>query len=91
MTYAELNTRFEDRLDYAAHGGLVVYGDRRSGAANAFHSTLSFGPLRYVFWTRLTWPERMALRIAHPQFDGWCKAQVRAAEKNPISGEVVVD
>lgn len=69
---------------YAAHGGLVVYGDRRTGNANAFHSSLSIGPLRYVFFSRLIWLERMELRLMHRRFYKWCRAQVAEATTSPM-------
>jgi len=38
---------------YAAHGGLIVYADKNTNEANAFHSTFTVGPLQYVFHIRL--------------------------------------
>lgn len=70
---------------YAAHGGLVVYGDKKSGDATAFHSTLTVGPLRYVFHSRLNWLQRWELRTFYPEFNDWCRAQVKVASENPMS------
>lgn len=70
---------------YAAHGGLVVYGDKKTGGANAFHSTLTVGPLRYVFFSRLNWFEQLELRLSHREFFNWCRAQVQKAMDQPIS------
>lgn len=70
---------------YAAHGGLVVYGRKDTGEATGFHSTLTLGPLRYVFYTRLNWFERSALKISHPAFNDWCREKVMNAIDNPIT------
>ena len=70
---------------YAAHGGLVVYGDKESGGANAFHSTLTVGRLRYIFFSRLNAFERLELRLCHPKFYNWCQTRVREAVDQPLS------
>lgn len=82
--YNELVCSIE-RLQYAAHGGLVVMANRQTGSATEFRSTLTFGPLRYIFWIQITALERLALRFRYPQFDQFCKSQVLAAKENPIS------
>jgi hypothetical protein len=69
---------------YASHGGLVVYGSKKTGGANAFHSTLTVGPLRYIFFSRLNWLERMELRFGHGKFYIWCRAQVRQSMNRPL-------
>jgi hypothetical protein len=70
---------------YAAHGGLTVYGDKETGGANGFHSTLTIGPIRYVFYSRLNAFEKLALMMAHPNFHRWCRESVEAAKIDPIS------
>lgn len=70
---------------YAAHGGLVVYGDKKTGNATAFHSTLTVGPLRYVFHSRLNPLQQLELRLLYPDFNNWCRDQVKAANENPMS------
>lgn len=72
---------------YAAHGGLVVYGHKRSGEATGFHSTLTIGPLRYVYFTRLNWIARLELRFGHKEFHRWCRGQVGEATVSPMSNE----
>lgn len=69
---------------YAAHGGLAVYGDKDTGGANGFHSTLTIGPIRYVFYSRLNALEQWALMLAHQEFHQWCKKRVEAAKVDPI-------
>jgi hypothetical protein len=83
VTYVEAVQKLGEH-QYAAHGGLVVYGDKNSGEANAFHSTLTVGPLRYVFHSRLNWIQRLELRWVHHEFRAWAKERVAAAQKDPI-------
>lgn len=87
VTYEALKSSWEGELQYAAHGGLVVYGDKSSGSANGFHSTLTVGPVRYIFFTRLNWLEKLSLRFAHPKFNEWCKEKVKTALESPISDQ----
>lgn len=70
---------------YAAHGGLAIYGHKKTGDATGFHSTLTIGPMRYVFFTRLTWVERMELRFSHPKFREWVKSKTADAVEEPLS------
>lgn len=70
---------------YASHGGLVVYSDKRTGRPKAFHSTLTVGPVQYAFHSRLSWPERLELRLAHRDFHAWCMERAAEAANEPMS------
>jgi hypothetical protein len=70
---------------YAAHGGLVVYGDKQSGVPNAFHSALTIGPIQYAFHIRLSKEEMVEVMAAHPDFFQWCASKVAAAKYSPLS------
>ena len=83
-TYKQYRSVVGDQ-QYAAHGGLVLYGSKRTGAAGGFHSTLTIGPLQYIYYSRLTWIEQLALRFGHQAFDSWCRAQVADAIEAPMS------
>ena len=83
-TYQRTSAEFGP-FQYAAHGGLIVYGDKASGKATGFHSTLTLGSLRYVFFSRLTWLERMELSFSFPEFNRWCQSKVREAIENPLT------
>ena len=63
-------------LPYAAHGGLMVFGDRRNNNPIGFQSTLSFGALCYIFSFNLTWWERYALKFGHNEFYDWCHNRI---------------
>ena len=47
-TYQDISQHMSS-LQYAAHGGLLVYGHKKTGAPKGFHSTLSVGPLPVCF------------------------------------------
>ena len=70
---------------YAAHGGLAVYADKLDNGPNAFHSTLTIGALQYVFWSRLTWYERIALQVNHREFYTWCRDRAAEVTVTPMS------
>ena len=73
------------RHPYAAHGGLVVYVNNWDKGPNAFHSTLTIGAVQYVFFSRLTWFERIALRVNHRKFYTWCRERGVEFAANPMS------
>lgn len=82
-TYAQ-NRKVRGEHPYAAHGGLVVYANRESGAPTVFHSTVSVGPLRYVYEARLNEFGQLDLALSAPEFWAWCSEQARAALKSPM-------
>lgn len=55
-------------LKYAAHGGLAMYCDIKSGALNAFHSTVTFGPVQYIYYLRLSYIEKIEMILNHRRF-----------------------
>lgn len=85
-TYSQMKDQISEH-QYAAHGGLIVYGQKDTGSANAFHSTLTVGPIQYVFFMRLAGLELMELRALHPRFYQWCKEHVELAKSMPLSDE----
>ncbi|WP_102947063.1 hypothetical protein [Stenotrophomonas sp. VV52] len=74
-------------MPYAAHGGLVITGDRDSLAPESFYSTLTIGPVRYCYQVRLNELGQTRLMIEHPAFYNWCARRVEDAIKNPMSDE----
>lgn len=71
-------------IDYAAHGGLVIYGKKSDGSPTAFHSTLTVGPIQYVFHSNMTWFEKLELKWLHPKFHSWCVERAGAAIREPM-------
>lgn len=72
---------------YAAHGGLVAYSHKRTGSVTGLHSTLTIGPVRYVYFMRFGWAERLELRLLHPKFHEWVKTKTAYAIEQPLSQE----
>src|SRR6185437_3976663 len=70
---------------YAAHGGLVIYAKKRTGQPSGFHSTLTFGRVRYTFYFLKLFVARRELRRKYPVFNDWCRAQGRLATATPLS------
>ncbi|MXZ81518.1 MAG: hypothetical protein F4Z15_09225 [Gammaproteobacteria bacterium] len=83
-TYQQFQSSLGQR-PYAAHGGLVVYADNREYGPNAFHSTLTIGAVQYVFYSRLTWLERLTLKNNHRNFYNWCRDRAIDATVTPVS------
>lgn len=83
-TYQEAS-RWIGQHQYAAHGGLVIYGRKRTGEPTGFHSTLTVGRLQYVFYVRLNWFGRLDLKLRQRKFYDWCVENSRLAEANPFS------
>jgi hypothetical protein len=74
-------------LQYVAHGGLVVYGHKKTGGATGFHSTLTIGPVRYVYFMRSRWAEQLELRLLHPKFHKWVKTRTVDSIEQPLTEE----
>lgn len=71
---------------YASHGGLTVYAHKTSGDPGGFHSTLSIGAIRYVYFIRLRWLAKLELRLQHRDFMRWCRARA-LSDENKLSDE----
>lgn len=85
-TYQDISQHI-DQPQYAAHGGLVVYGHRKTGRPRGFHSTLTIGPLQYVFFVRLNWIGRVNFWLYKREFYDWCRELAKDSEANPLSQE----
>jgi hypothetical protein len=82
--YKEIAREFGEH-QYAAHGGLSIYGHRDSDDLQALHSTLTIGPIRYVFQCRLTEVGALDLSVFHPAFAAWCREHIATARTTPLS------
>jgi hypothetical protein len=83
-TYADF-TRLSGELAYAAHGGLIVPMDRHSKLPTSFRSSLTIGPVRYLYWVKFDVMVGMALTCAHKAFYEKCLAAFEKALRNPMS------
>jgi hypothetical protein len=70
---------------YAAHGGLLIYGDEDSGVPTAFHSTLTLGSLQYIFFMYLAPIEIFELKYFYREFYNRCCTCVNHAKQEPLS------
>ncbi|QSV54668.1 MAG: hypothetical protein HEP80_13055 [Dolichospermum sp. UKL201] len=83
-TYTQAEIHMGD-FQYAAHGGLLIYGDENSGVPTAFHSTLTLGPLQYIFFMHLAPIEIFELKYFYREFYNWCRICVDRAKLEPLS------
>ena len=74
-----------DDIQYAAHGGLVVIFNKKLDRVVKFHSTISVGPVQYVFFTNLILLEFLELRYFYPEFHDFCKKKYVESEQDPLS------
>ena len=94
-TYEKIEAHWNDlqletqlgKLQYAAHGGLLIYGDNVTGAPTAFHSTVTLGPLQYVFFVHLAPIEVLELKYLYRDFYNWCCSRAEHANKEPLSDD----
>ncbi len=84
-TYQEYSA-LSGEHSYAAHGGLIVMADRKTGRPTGFHTTLTLGPLRYVFWVEFTSIVAFEMRFFHQDFFAKCRSSYEDALRNPIPG-----
>ena len=73
---------------YAAHGGLVVTTNPETGLINSFRTSLTLGPVRYLFWVEFGATVALALRLFHKQFSDKCVAAYRAALQHPMNAHL---
>jgi len=88
-TYKFATTQIGE-YQYAAHGGLIVYGDKDTSEANGFHSTVTVGPLQYIFHIYLESFEKVEICNQYPDFLEWCASKVIDAKDNPIPDTALV-
>lgn len=88
--YARAQAEYPD-LPYAAHGGLVVLGDKKTLSPVAFHSTLTIGPASYRYQARFTEIGQIQLELEEPEFVDWCRQRTRSQLLNPLSDQATLD
>lgn len=88
--YARLQSEYPG-LPYAAHGGLIVLGDKETLSPVAFHSTLTVGPARYRYQAGFTEFGQIQLEMEEPEFVEWCRQRTRAQLSAPLSDQDKID
>lgn len=86
----EVYKRLQNELSakpYAAHGGLIVTGDKDTLAPTSFYSTLTVGPVRYCFRVSYSEQGQANLMHDHPEFYDWCTRKIADLIANPLSAD----
>jgi hypothetical protein len=85
-TYSRVSRDYAG-AQYAAHGGVIVFGDKETRALTSFYSTLTIGPIQYCFEARLNLIGQLRLASEYPEFFSWCKTMIEEALENPLPDE----
>lgn len=72
---------------YAAHGGLVITGDRTTKAPISFYSTLTIAAVRYRYFVSYNELGQRELRDYYPDFYDWCVRRIAEMIDNPLDAE----
>lgn len=72
-------------LKYAAHGGLVIITKEPKFLPVRLHTTMTIGPIQFVFVYVYTIFEILEMRLRYPGFIKFCADQAQAMKDNPIS------
>jgi hypothetical protein len=67
-----------------SHGGLIVHCDPKARKITGFQSSLTAGPIQYVYWLKLGWIGKIFLRRAFPEYSQWAIAR---ALSDPLNDE----
>lgn len=66
-TYQDFNAVSAEFEAFAGHGGLVV-NHSKSGELTSFYSTLTLGPIQYIYWVEFNGSVLAELESAAPEF-----------------------
>ena len=84
-TYRSLSERLSDeKLRYAAHGGLVVITRMPKLLPSRLYSTMTIGSLQFLFYFNLTMFEIWEMQLRFPEFIKTCAETARATIEEPI-------
>lgn len=83
-TYQDFALLSPDLAALAGHGGLVVNHDKE-GLLNSFHSTLTIGPIQYVYWVEFNGSVSEELNSAAPEFYARTQSAFAKALDEPMS------
>ena len=83
-TYQDFIDLSGEDLGFASHGGLVVVHNR-AGDVTGFHSTLTLGPVQYIYRVESLEPVSEELSLVAPNFHARTKEAFREAMINPMT------
>lgn len=85
VTYSQMQLNLpNERLSYAAHGGLVVITKLPKFLPSRLYTTLTVGPVQFTFFFVLKKFHIWEMRLRHPQFVSWCKDMAQNAMHSPV-------
>jgi hypothetical protein len=87
-TYQKLSSYIVDeKLRYAAHGGLVVITKKPNLLPSRLYTTMTVGPIQFTFFFVLKSVHVWEMQLRFPAFVKWCRetAQQGAADPLPSS------
>ena len=84
-TYQDFTQVSEELSAFAGHGGLVVDHSRSTGELRGFHSTLTLGPIQYVYWIEFNGPVTTDLAAADPKFFAFTREAFHKGLETPLS------
>ena len=82
--FAEIE-RQTGETQYAAHGGLTIDCNKQTLEPKALHSTLTIGPVQFVYFSNLNFLERLELKLFHKEFYKWCQKRARESLAEPMT------
>lgn len=82
-TYQDYTSLSGDFSGFAGHGGLTIEHDR-AGTLTSFRSTLTLGPVQYVYWVEFNGPVEAELEEADPAFFASTQNAFKMALETPM-------
>ncbi len=85
QTFKELAAMSQGKpLPYAAHGGLIVITKAPKMLPVRVHTTMTIGPIQFIYWYTYTVFELLEMSIRHPDFIEWCAVEAQTGIDSPI-------
>lgn len=83
-SYQDFNSVSTNFAAFAGHGGLVV-NHSTAGELTGFHSTLTLGPIQYIYWIAFDGSVASDLHSASPDFYKFIRQAFADAMERPLS------
>lgn len=83
-SYQDFNLVSPEFGAFAGHGGLIV-NHSKEGELTGFHSTLTLGPIQYIYWIEFDGSVLFELKTTAPEFYDFTQNAFANALENPMS------
>lgn len=83
-SYQDFNSISTEFEAFAGHGGLAV-NHSKAGQLTGFHSTLTLGPIQYIYWIEFDGSVLLELESAAPEFYEFIRNAFADALERPMS------